>query len=290
MQEVTDAQEDRRLTEEYRTHDLKKRTWSNRWICIKMKNSASTLKFLVESLFKLFCCFIRFDWWCRFFWVTVKIKVENFDWWKCLLVVIRSLFCNFFGSLINTLLLFSVTLIFILNEKDLCLRITARIKPRVLFSGITISLHISYSVMETWIGRLIVQLFSHFLLPDGINWANHCNTLFQIRSGLYSVTMQSDFWSISSQMLRRSGGHIAGLPQQATVQPPTCSNCRADHKKPAAKFAEICHWQILIVLRWKMIPKCASVVSQSCQSQLLVEWNQKHFCTCPVALVVKIKQ
>lgn len=108
MQEVTDAQEDRRLTEEYRTHDLKKRTWSNRWICIKMKNSASTLKFLVESLFKFFC-FIRFDWWfttCRFFWVTVKIKVENFDWWKCLLVVIRSLFCNFFGSLINTLLLF----------------------------------------------------------------------------------------------------------------------------------------------------------------------------------------
>lgn len=152
MQEVTDAQEDRRLTEEYMTHDLKKRTWSNRWICIKMKNSASTLKFLVESLFKFFCCFIRFDWWfttCRFFWVTVKIKVENFDWWKCLLVVIRSLFCNFFGSLINTLLLFSVTLIFILNEKDLCLRITARIKPRVLFSGITISLHISYSVMET---------------------------------------------------------------------------------------------------------------------------------------------
>lgn len=139
------------------------------------------------------------------------------------------------------------------------------------------------------IGRLIVQLFPHFLLPDGINWANHCNTSFQIRSGLYSVTMQSDFWSISSQMLRRSGGHIAGLPQQATVQPPTCSNCWADHKKPAANFAEICHWQILIVLRWKMIPKCASVVSQSCQSQLLVEWNQKHFCTCPVALVVKIK-
>lgn len=93
----------------------------------------------------------------------MKIKIENFDWWKCLFVVIRSLFCNFFSSLINTLLLLSVTLIFIPNEKDLCLRITARNKPRVLFSGITISLHISYSVMETchWqIDRSIISPLS----------------------------------------------------------------------------------------------------------------------------------
>lgn len=107
---------------------------------------------LIFGRVTFFCCFIRFDWrfnTCRFFLCDNENEVRKFWLMKCLFVVIRSLFCNFFSSLINTLLLLSVTLIFFPNENDLCLRITARNKPRVLFSGITITLHISYSVMET---------------------------------------------------------------------------------------------------------------------------------------------
>lgn len=107
----------------------------------------------------------------------------------------------------------SITLIFNENERDLCHVITA--SNRVCIYSVRQLWHTALSASLWWkpaIGRLIAQLLSHFLVPDGISWANGYNTSFQVRSSLHIALMQSDFWCISSQMWVRFGGQTAWLP------------------------------------------------------------------------------